>query len=67
MPRLLTDDAFRERKLSLAKTQVVIDFWRKEVPAVQGDIALSNIVPYFTSKINGFTANDYIRPIVSQP
>ncbi len=67
VPRLLTDDEFRNAKLSRCQNPVVRDFWIREVAAVSGEASLSNIAPYITSKFNTFLANDYVRPIINQP
>ena len=67
VPRLLTDTDFRNTKLERSKNNVVNEFWKREVSAVEGEASLSNIAPYITSKFNGFIANDYLRPIIGQP
>lgn len=64
--RVLVDKAYRQDKLSREKNMIVKDFWEKEAEQVKGEAALSNIAPYITSKINGFVADEFIHPIVSQ-
>ncbi len=64
--RVLTDKAYRADKLSRETNKIVKDFWEKEAEQVKGEASLSNIAPYITSKINGFVADEFIRPIVSQ-
>jgi len=66
VPRILTDEEFRRKKLSRITNPVVIDFWTKEVSKVGGEASLSNMSPYITSKFNNFIANDYVRPIIGQ-
>jgi type IV secretory pathway TraG/TraD family ATPase VirD4 len=44
----------------------VKDFWEKEAQKAGGDAALANMVPYITSKLTQFVANDIMRPIISQ-
>ncbi len=66
VPRLLTDEEFRNAKLARCQNPVVRDFWVREVAAVSGEASLSNIAPYITSKFNTFLANDYVRPIINQ-
>ena len=66
IPRVFTDDGFRERKLKRISNPTVIDFWTKEALAVKGEHSLANIAPYITSKFNNFIANDYLRPIIGQ-
>jgi len=64
--RVFTDADFRERKLGRIKNPAVIDFWRKEAVKAGGEASLANMTPYITSKFNNFTANDYMRVIISQ-
>ncbi|MDE2001131.1 MAG: type IV secretion system DNA-binding domain-containing protein [Patescibacteria group bacterium] len=67
VPRVFTDASFREEKLARCKNPVVKDFWEREAAMVGGEASLQNITPYITSKFNNFIANDYMRPIISQP
>lgn len=66
IPRVLSDEDFRAYKLSKCKTQVVKDFWTKEAQKAGGEAALQNMVPYITSKLTPFIANDVMRPIIGQ-
>lgn len=66
VPRVFTDTAWREEKLSRIRNPVVVDFWRKEAAKAGGDFSLANMAPYITSKFNNFISNDYIRPIIGQ-
>ena len=67
VPRVLTDEEYRRRKLARIANPSVIDFWTKEAEKAGGEAALANMAPYITSKFNNFIANDYVRPIISQP
>jgi hypothetical protein len=64
--KVLADEEFRRFKLSKTKTQVVKDFWTKEAEKAGGEASLANMVPYITSKLTTFIANDIMRPIVAQ-
>ncbi len=64
--KVLADEEFRRYKLSKTKTPVVKDFWEKEAEKAGGEAALANMVPYITSKLTTFIANDLMRPIVAQ-
>ncbi len=64
--RVFTDADFRERKLERINNPTVIDFWKKEAIKAGGEASLANMTPYITSKFNNFTANDYMRVIISQ-
>ncbi len=66
VPKVLADKGFREHKLAHCKNIVVKDFWEKEAEKAGGEAALANMVPYITSKMNVFIANDLVRPIISQ-
>ncbi|MCX6745483.1 MAG: type IV secretion system DNA-binding domain-containing protein [Candidatus Parcubacteria bacterium] len=64
--KVLSDEEFRRYKLSKTKTQIVKDFWEKEAEKAGGEASLANMVPYITSKLTTFIANDIMRPIVAQ-
>ena len=66
IPRVLADANFRKYKLSKCKNIVVKNFWELEAEKAGGEAALANMVPYITSKMNIFIANDLVRPIISQ-
>ncbi len=66
IPRVLSDDDYRNLKLSKCKSQDVKDFWQKEALKAGGEASLANMVPYITSKLTPFIYNDYMRPIIGQ-
>lgn len=66
VPRVLADQKFRKYKLSKCKNIVVKNFWELEAEKAGGEAALANMVPYITSKMNIFIANDLVRPIIAQ-
>ena len=66
VPRVLADKSFRKYKLSKCKNIVVKNFWELEAEKAGGEAALANMVPYITSKMNIFIANDLVRPIIGQ-
>jgi len=66
VPKVLADSEFRKYKLSKCKNIVVKNFWELEAEKAGGEAALANMVPYITSKMNIFIANDLVRPIISQ-
>lgn len=67
VPRVFADPDYRAKLLSKCQNGVTRDFWEKEAEKAGGEAALQNITPYVTSKFNTFVANDYMRPIISQP
>ncbi len=66
IPKVLADKAFRTYKLSHCANPVVRDFWTKEAEKAGGEASLQNMVPYITSKLTQFVANDMMRPIIAQ-
>ncbi|MEP7162526.1 MAG: TraM recognition domain-containing protein [Candidatus Moraniibacteriota bacterium] len=64
--KVLADEDFRRYKLSKCANPVVRDFWLKEAEKAGGEAALANMVPYITSKLTAFVANDMMRPIIGQ-
>lgn len=66
IPRVLSDSAFRQHKLSRCGNPLVVQFWRNIAEQAGGEASLENVVPYITSKTDVFLANDIIRPIVAQ-
>lgn len=66
VPKVLSDANFRKYKLSKCKNIVVKNFWELEAEKAGGEAALANMVPYITSKMNIFIANDLVRPIIAQ-
>ncbi|MCX6765581.1 MAG: type IV secretion system DNA-binding domain-containing protein [Candidatus Moranbacteria bacterium] len=66
IPKVLADEKFRRMKLAKCANPVVSDFWLKEAEKAGGEAALANMVPYITSKLTQFIANDLMRPIIAQ-
>ncbi|MCX6763762.1 MAG: TraM recognition domain-containing protein [Candidatus Moranbacteria bacterium] len=66
IPKVLADEEFRAMKLSKCANPTVVDFWTKEAEKAGGEAALANVVPYITSKLTTFIANDMMRPIIAQ-
>ncbi len=64
--KVLADPEFRTMKLGKCKNPVVYDFWVKEAEKAGGEASLANMVPYITSKLTPFVANDMMRPIIAQ-
>ncbi len=64
--RVLSDSAFRRKKLAACNNPLVVQFWRDIAEKAGGEASLENIVPYISSKTDVFLANDIMRPIVAQ-
>ena len=64
---LVFEDAdYRKFLKSRCKNPLVVGFWANQAERVKGDAALENMAPYIVSKINAFTCNSIIRPIIGQ-
>jgi len=64
---LFFEDAdYRKFLKSRCKNPLVVGFWINQAERVKGDAALENMGPYIASKINAFTCNAIIRPIIGQ-
>ena len=66
MSRVFTDEAFRNDLLAHETNQIVKNFWELEATKTTGDQSLVNFAGYVTSKIDTFTSNDFLRPIINQ-
>jgi len=67
MSRVFVDEAFRKDLLANETNQIVKQFWELEATKTTGDQSLANFAGYVTSKIDTFTSNDFLRPIINQP
>ena len=64
--RVLSDEKFRNMKLSHCKNPTVVQFWKDIAGKAGGEASLANVVPYITSKFDVFLSNDIMRPIIAQ-
>jgi len=65
IPRLFTDDNFREKKLANINDNVVKAFWTQQM-AKTADFHKSEMYNYFISKFGRFMTNEMIRNIMGQ-
>lgn len=64
---LIFEDAeYRKFLKARCKNPLVVGFWTNQAERVRGDTALENVGPYIASKVNAFTCNAMIRPIIAQ-
>lgn len=63
--QVFVDQAFAEEKLKHVTSQVVLDFWNKEM-AQTPESAKGEILGWFASKFGAFLANDMMRNIIGQ-
>ncbi len=66
IPRLFTDDAFREETIQYVSDPVVLAFWNQQL-AKTADFHKSEMYNYFISKFGRFMTNDLMRNIIGQP
>lgn len=67
VPLIFEDRDFRKGLIDKCRNQTVKNFWSKQALQAGGEASLSNIAPYITSKLNQFTTNALLRPIIGQP
>jgi len=65
IPRLFTDEWYREYKVSKVTNPTVRNFWEKTYNAMW-EREKQEIIPYFTSKFVSFNTNSLIRNIIWQ-
>lgn len=65
VPRLFTDDQFREQAISFVKDPIVMAFWKQQL-AKTADFHKSEMYNYFISKFGRFMTNDLMRNIIGQ-
>lgn len=66
MSRVFIDEVFRKDLLAHETNPMVKQFWELEATKTTGDQSLANFAGYVTSKIDAFTSNDFLRPIINQ-
>ena len=66
LPRLFTDDAFREQEIKFVQDPVIKAFWEQQM-AKTADFHKSEMYNYFISKFGRFMTNDMMRNIIGQP
>lgn len=66
MSRVFIDEKYRNELLAHETNPIVKQFWEEEATKTTGDQSLANFAGYITSKIDAFTSNDFLRPIINQ-
>jgi len=66
IPRIFTDKAYQQYKLTKVKDPVVRAFWEKEM-AKTSDFHKSEMLGYLVSKVGRFVENAMMRNIIGQP
>lgn len=67
VPMVFEDLDFRNYLKKKCYNRHTVNFWTKQAEKTGGgDASLSNMAPYITSKLNQFTNNAILRPIIAQ-
>lgn len=66
IPAIFEDKDYRKFLLDRCHSAVVKSFWLKQAERAGGEAALENMSPYICSKLNQFTTNALLRPIIGQ-
>ena len=66
LPRLFTDDAWRQKMIGYVQDPVVLRFWNEQL-AKTADFHKSEMYNYFISKFGRFMTNELMRNIIGQP
>lgn len=64
--RVFEDRNYRRSLVEACSDLAVADFWTKQAERATGEAALTGIAPYITSKLNQFSQNALLAPIVGQ-
>lgn len=67
VPLLFEDSDFRQFLKKKCKSALIRNFWTNQAEAAGGEASLRNVGPYITCKLNQFTTNAILRPIIGQP
>ena len=67
VPLLFEDSGFRRHLIKHCRNPYTVSFWQRMAAKAGGDASLESIGPYITSKLNQFTNNMLLRPIIGQP
>jgi hypothetical protein len=64
--RVFENADFRRRLIAACSDPSVVGFWRNVAHPATGEASLTGVTPYVTSKLNQFTQNAFVRPIIGQ-
>jgi len=66
VPMIFESGDFRNYLKKKCYNKLTVNFWTKQAETAGGEASLSNMAPYITSKLNQFTNNALLRPIIGQ-
>lgn len=67
VPWIFEDRRYRAFLKKKCTNPLIVAFWEDQAERAGGEVALANVAPYITSKLNQFTTNALLRPIMGQP
>ncbi len=67
IPRVFTDEKFRQAKLKKCDDMLVRSFWEKEYAASQRGSTAADMLSYVISKVGRFIENEMMRNVIGQP
>lgn len=66
IPVIFEDKDYRKFLIERCPNDLIKTFWTKQAEKAGGEATLENLAPYITSKLNQFTHNAMLRPIIGQ-
>ncbi|MCL5792393.1 MAG: type IV secretion system DNA-binding domain-containing protein, partial [Deltaproteobacteria bacterium] len=66
IPLIFEDKEYREFLIEGCNNPIVSGFWERQAEKADGEASLNNMAPYVTCKLNQFTTNALLRPIIGQ-
>jgi len=66
VPMIFEDWKFRDYLKKKCHSKLTVNFWDRQAETAGGEASLHNMTPYITSKLNQFTNNAILRPIIGQ-
>lgn len=66
VPLIFEDCKFRDYLKKKCHSKLTVNFWNRQAETAGGEASLNNMAPYITSKLNQFTNNAILRPIIGQ-
>jgi energy-coupling factor transporter ATP-binding protein EcfA2 len=64
--RFFEDPRFRRSMIQGCNNAIAASFWNRQALRASGENSFENVGPYITSKLNQFTHNALLRPIIGQ-
>ena len=66
VPAVFEDERFRNHLKRTCTNSIVVSFWENQAEQARHEASLKEMAPYITSKLNQFSHNPVLRPILGQ-